>query len=62
MGEFCVKCAEKEAELEIFRNKYHTEIECMKKQIEKLQSENEALIMDVAFYGGNIVNLSCNDK
>ena len=34
----------------------------MRKKIEKLQSENEALIMDVAFYGGNITNLSCNEK
>ena len=62
MSEFCVKCAEKEAELEILRNKYHQETECMRKKIEKLQSENEALIMDVAFYGGNITNLSCNEK
>ena len=62
MAEFCVKCAEKEAEMEILRNKYYTETECMKKQIEKLQSENEALIMDVAFYGGSMINLSCNNK
>ena len=62
MSEFCVKCAEKEAEIEILRKKYFTEIECMKKQIEKLRDENEALIMDVAFYGGNLINLSCNNK
>jgi hypothetical protein len=62
MAEFCVKCAQKEAEMEILRNKYYTEVECMKKQIEKLQSENEALIMDVAFYGGSMINLSCNNK
>ena len=29
---------------------------------EKLESENEALIMDVAFYGGSVTNLSCEDK
>jgi hypothetical protein len=62
MSEFCVKCAEKEAELEILRNKYYTEMQCMKNQIDKLRSENDALIMDVAFYGGNITNLSCNEK
>jgi hypothetical protein len=61
-GTFCAQCAEKEAEIEILRNKYFTEVECMKKQIEKLQSENEALIMDVAFYGGSMINLSCNNK
>jgi hypothetical protein len=62
MAEFCVKCAQKEAEMEILRNKYYTEVECMKKQIESLQSQNEALIMDVAFYGGSMINLSCNNK
>ena len=62
MSEFCVKCCEKEAELDALRIKYHTEIQCMKKQIEKLQSENEALVMDVAFYGGHMINLSCNNK
>jgi hypothetical protein len=34
----------------------------MKAKIAKLESENEALIMDVAFYGGTMINLSCNDK
>lgn len=62
MSEFCVKCVEKESELEILRKKYHTEMQCMKSQIDKLRSENDALILDVAFYGGNITNLSCNDK
>ena len=62
MSEFCVKCSEKEAELELLRKKYHTEMQCMKNQIDKLRSENDALILDVAFYGGNITNLSCNNK
>jgi hypothetical protein len=62
MSEFCAKCAEKEAEMEILRTKYYTEMQCMKQQIEKLRNENDALIMDVAFYGGNLVNLSCNNK
>jgi cell division protein FtsB len=62
MKEFCVNCAEKEAQLEIVMKKLHDEIDVLKKRIEKLEGENEALIMDVAFYGGNMVNLSCNDK
>ncbi len=62
MKEFCVNCAEKEAQLEIVMKKFHDEIDVLKKRIEKLECENEALVMDVAFYGGNMVNLSCNDK
>lgn len=62
MSEFCPKCAEKEAQMELIMNKCYNEVEELKKRIEKLESEKEALIMDVAFYGGNIVNLSCNDK
>jgi hypothetical protein len=62
MSEFCVKCSEKEAEIELLRNQHYKEMQCMKEKIEKLRDQNEALIMDVAFYGGNIINLSCNDK
>jgi hypothetical protein len=62
MSEFCVKCSEKEAEIELLRKRHHEEMQCMKAKIEKLQSENEALVMDVAFYGGNLINLSCNNK
>jgi hypothetical protein len=62
MSEFCVKCSEKEAEIEILRKRYYEEVKCMKAKIEKLQNENDALIMDVAFYGGNMINLSCNNK
>jgi len=54
----CIDCAQKDAELDQMRS----EIQCMRTQIDKLKSENEALIMDVAFYGGNLTNLSCNDK
>ena len=61
-GTFCSQCAERDAELEIVRKEHFEEIESLKKQIEKLQNENEALIMDVAFYGGNLINLSCNNK
>lgn len=62
MFQFCVKCSEKEGELELLRKRYSEEVACMKLQIEKLQSENDALIMDVAFYGGSMINLSCNNK
>ena len=62
MSEFCVKCSEKESEIELLRKRHYDEAQCMKAQIDKLQNENDALIMDVAFYGGNMINLSCNDK
>ena len=62
MSEFCVKCSEKESEIELLRKRHYEEIETMKAQIDKLQNDNEALIMDVAFYGGNLINLSCNNK
>jgi cell division protein FtsB len=62
IGEACVSCAQKEGELELLHKKYYEEVQCMKSQIEKLKSENEALSLDVAFYNGNITNLSCNGK
>ena len=62
MSEFCAKCVEKEAQLEVVMSKFHQEIATLKARIEKLESENEALVMDVAFYGGNMINLSCNNK
>ena len=62
MKEFCTGCAEREAQMEVVMSKFHQEIDALKKRIDQLENENQALIMDVAFYGGNIVNLSCNDK
>lgn len=62
MSEFCAKCAEKEAQMEIVVSKFYEEIESLKKRIEVLERENEALVMDVAFYGGGVINLSCEDK
>ena len=58
MSEFCVKCSEKEAEIDVLRNKLYETLQ----QNEKLRNENDALIMDVAFYGGTMINLSCNNK
>jgi regulator of replication initiation timing len=62
MSEFCSKCVEKEAQLEVTMTKFNQEIENLKQRIQKLESENEALVMDVAFYGGNLINLSCENK
>ena len=62
MSEFCVKCSELESQMEMLRTRHYEEIQCMKSKIEKLQSQNEALTLDVAFYGGNLINLSCNNK
>lgn len=62
MKEFCTGCAERESQMEVVMTNFNKEIDALKKRIEQLESQNEALIMDVAFYGGNIVNLSCNDK
>ena len=62
MSEFCVKCLEKEA---IFETKFHQmceEIELLKKRVNELENENDKLMLDLAFYGGNIINLSCNNK
>jgi len=62
MSEFCVRCCDLESQMEVLRNKHYEEIQCMKAKIEKLQNENDALILDVAFYGGNMINLSCDNK
>ena len=69
MSEFCVKCSEFEGKLELLQKQHYKEIECMKQKLKnlqevnaKLESQNEALIMDVAFYGGSLINLSCNNK
>jgi hypothetical protein len=62
MSEFCVKCSDLESQMELLRKRHYEEIQCMNSKIEKLQNENEALILDVAFYGGNLINLSCNNK
>jgi hypothetical protein len=62
MSEFCVKCSDLESQLEIMRTKHYQQLEELRVILEKVKSENEALILDVAFYGGNLINLSCNEK
>lgn len=69
MSEFCVKCTEHEANMELLVKRHYAEMQCMKQKLKdlqdanaKLRNENDALILDVAFYGGNLINLSCNNK
>ena len=69
MSEFCVKCSAQEANMELLMKQHYKEMQCMKQKLKelkeenaKLRNENDALIMDVAFYGGNLTNLSCNNK
>jgi hypothetical protein len=44
------------------RTKHYEQLEELRVILEKVKSENDALILDVAFYGGNLINLSCNNK
>jgi hypothetical protein len=60
MSDFCVKCVEKESQIELLRNRHFAEIQCMKKQIEDLKLRNEALALDVAFYAGDFKYLTNN--
>ncbi len=62
MSEFCVKCSEKEAQMELLVKKHYEEMQCMKQKVEKLTLEVESLSFDLAFYEGRITNLSCNNK
>jgi hypothetical protein len=62
MSDFCVKCVEKDSEIELLRNRHFAEIQCMKQQIEELKSKNEALILDVAFYAGDFKHLTNNNN
>lgn len=57
MKEFCSKCAELEAQIEVLTRKHFDEMQCLKQKLQesrsyadKLQSENEALSLDVAYY------------
>ena len=62
MSEFCVKCAEKEAQMELLMKRHYEEMQCMKQKVDKLTSEVDSLSFDLAFYEGKITNLSCNNK
>lgn len=62
MSEFCVKCAAHEANIELLMKRHYDEMQCMKAKLEKLQSENDSLSLDLVFYEGKITNLSCNGK
>ena len=61
MKEFCSKCAELEAQIEVLAQQHHREMQCMKQRLEeskvqcnKLQAENDALSLDLAFYSKEI--------
>lgn len=61
MSEFCVKCAEKEAQMELMNTRFYKESQCMRERIATLQRENETLrnendrlAIDVAFYKGDL--------
>lgn len=60
--EFCTRCVEKEATFEVMFNKMYAEVEELKRRVNELESENEKLSLDLAFYNGSITNLSCNGK
>lgn len=62
MSEFCTKCAEKDAQIELLRQRHYEEMQCMKQKVEKLTTEVDSLSLDLAFYEGHMINLSCNDK
>jgi cell division protein FtsB len=61
MSDFCTKCSEKEAQIELMTKQHYKEIQYCKERIENLRQENEtlrrqneALILDVAFYNKDI--------
>lgn len=59
---FCVNCAQKDAQYEIMYQRLYDEVQDLKHLVAKLESDNERLSLDLAFYNGNIINLSCNGK
>lgn len=62
MSEFCVKCIEKESQIQVMQQKHYSEVKEIREELARLQTEVEKLSFDLAFYSGNIVNLSCNNK
>ena len=69
MGEFCVRCSGHEGAIELLMKQHYIEMQHMEQKCKelqdsnaKLQNEKEALILDVAFYNGSLINLSCNGK
>lgn len=62
MKGFCAKCVEKEAAFEVQFHQMQKEIQALKERIDQLEHENDKLSLDLAFYEGNIINLSCNGK
>ena len=50
MSEFCTRCLELEAKIELMRKQMY-EVEQL---LQKVKDQNDALIMDVAFYNGSM--------
>lgn len=48
MNEFCVKCSEKDAQIECMRAR----LDELKVENERLRRQNDTLINDIAFYDG----------
>lgn len=59
---FCVKCSEHEATIELLTKRHSEEMQCMKQKVNDLTNEVESLSLDLAFFNGDIINLSCNGK
>lgn len=62
MSEFCAVCASKDANMEILNKNHYEEVQLLKKRITELETLVDSLSLDLAFYNGQIINLSCNDK
>ena len=55
---FCVKCSEKDSKIELLTQEKWE----LQKEVIRLENEVDKLSFDLAFYEGNITNLSCNNK
>jgi hypothetical protein len=54
MSEFCTRCVELEARIELMQREHYNLMKELEQKLQKIKDENDALIMDVAFYNGSI--------
>jgi hypothetical protein len=54
MSEFCTRCLELEARIELMQKEHYNLMKELEQKLQKIKDENDALIMDVAFYNGSI--------
>jgi predicted nuclease with TOPRIM domain len=59
---FCPECASRDANLEIVTKRHYDEVQSLKARIKELEDEVESISLDLAFYNGDVTNLSCNNK